>query len=122
MYSSNDKHAAAYSSVLVSALRDQLVNRDNVQQVCEDILDILVSYYKVARKRSVDAICMYVIDHHLLEGDQSPLKMFTPELMMELDAVQLESIAGEKLETRELRSRLEAEIESLQKATEVLRG
>jgi len=32
-------------------------NKDNGQQVCEDILDTLISYYKVSRKRFVDIVC-----------------------------------------------------------------
>jgi hypothetical protein len=99
-----------------------VVNKDNAQQVREDILDILTSYYKVSRKRFVDVICRQVISHFLLEGDGSPLKIFSPELFLGLDDDQLEMIAGEDVETKHQRSMLESEIKNLEAAMKVLRG
>ncbi|KAF2184903.1 hypothetical protein K469DRAFT_688492 [Zopfia rhizophila CBS 207.26] len=95
--------------VPATRLRTFVVNKDNTQQVREDILDILASYYKV-------------ISHFLLEGDESPLKIFRPELVMGLDDEQLETIAGEDEETKRQRSVLESEIKSLEAAMKVLRG
>jgi hypothetical protein len=43
--------------VPITSLRSLAVDKGNVQQACEHILDVLTSYYKV-RKRFVDAICM----------------------------------------------------------------
>lgn len=34
-----------------------VVDKENAQQVCEDILDTLTSYYKVSRKRFVHVVC-----------------------------------------------------------------
>ncbi|KAF2183507.1 interferon-induced GTP-binding protein Mx2 [Zopfia rhizophila CBS 207.26] len=106
----------------VTGLRTVVVNKDNAQQVREDILDILASYYRVSRKCFVDVICKQVISHFLLEGDESPLKIFRPELVMGLDDEQLETIAGEDEETKRQRSMLESEIKNLEAATKVLRG
>ncbi|KAF2805000.1 interferon-induced GTP-binding protein Mx2 [Mytilinidion resinicola] len=97
-------------------------NKDNAQQERKDILDVLASYYKVSRKRSVDVVCTQVISHFLLEGDGSPLKVFNSELVMGLDDEQLEMIAGEDAETKRRRSTLGAEIKNLEAAMKVLRG
>jgi hypothetical protein len=83
---------------------------------------VLTSYYKVARKRFVDAICRQVISHFLLDGDQSPLKVFSPDLVMGWDNNLLEMIAGEDVETKDRRAVLQADMASLKDATQVLRG
>jgi hypothetical protein len=103
-------------------LRSLVVDKDNMQQVCEDILDVLTSYYKVARKRFVDAICRQVISHFLLDGDQSPLKVFSPDLVMGLDDNLLERIAGEDAATKDRRAVLQADMANLKAAMQVLRA
>lgn len=97
-------------------------NRNNGQQVCEDILDTLISYYKVSRKRFIDGICQQVISHFLLEGDEGPLKVLSPDLIMSLDLEQLELIAGEDTESKRQRQALERGMESLEAALKVLRA
>jgi hypothetical protein len=109
------------NAISVMSLHHLVVNKDNAQQVREDIHDVLASYYKVSRKRFVDVICRQVIGHFLLEGDESPLKIFSSELVMGLNSEQLESIAGEAPETKRQRARLETEIEHLEMALKVLR-
>lgn len=42
--------------VSVSKIAQHAVDKDNRQQVCEDILDTLMSYNKVSRKRFVNVI------------------------------------------------------------------
>ncbi|KAK0714664.1 hypothetical protein B0H67DRAFT_578725 [Lasiosphaeris hirsuta] len=60
----------------VGAERDIKNNsKGNTNQVVVDLHDILRSYYKVSRKRFVDVICRHVIEHFLLEGSESPLKV-----------------------------------------------
>ncbi|KAM4067183.1 dynamin domain-containing protein [Hirsutella rhossiliensis] len=103
-------------------IENAATNKDNEQQLCEDILDTFVSYYKVARKRFVDVIYQQVISHFLLNGDQSPVKAFGPEMIMRLDDEQLNMIAGEDEESRHQRSTLNREIESLTAALKVLRS
>ncbi|KAF2788844.1 hypothetical protein K505DRAFT_285390 [Melanomma pulvis-pyrius CBS 109.77] len=107
--------------VPVSSLYNGVINKENAQQIREDILDVLTSYYKVSRKRFVDNVCRQVIGHFLLEGDESPLKIFSSELVMGLEDNQLELIAGEDTETRNQRSKLEADIRDLEAAMKVLR-
>lgn len=107
--------------VPVSKLHGNAINKDNGQQVREDILDTLMSYYKVSRKRFVDVICQQVVSHYLLEGEESPLTIFGPELVMSLDAEQLDQIAGKDTASRRERQVLDGEIKSLEAALKVLR-
>ncbi|KAG8160026.1 hypothetical protein KVR01_010663 [Diaporthe batatas] len=108
--------------VPMSKIGKHSVDKDNEQQVCEDIVDTLMSYYKVSRKRFVDVVCQQVVFHLLLEGDGSPLKVFDPELIMNLDDEQLEHIAGEDVESKHQRYVLKREVESLETALKVLRS
>lgn len=97
-------------------------DKANGQQVCEDIHDILKSHYEISRKRFVDTICQQVIDHDLLHGEASPLHIFGPELILGMDDVRLEMIAGEDSMTRGQREKLTTEMQSLDAALKVLRG
>jgi hypothetical protein len=105
----------------VTSFHNMVVNKENAQQIQEDILDVLDSYYKVSRKRFVDNICRQVIGHFLLEGDGSPLKVSSSELVMGLKDDELESIAGEDAETKNQRLMLESDIRQLEAAMKVLR-
>ncbi|KAL5000174.1 Dynamin central region-domain-containing protein [Aspergillus recurvatus] len=106
----------------VEALRQHsTTDKSNGQQVCEDILDTLMSYYKVARKRFVDIVCQQVIYHFLMDTDKSPLRIFSPDLVMSLDDEELEKLAGEDAESRRRRVNLMREIESLEEALGALR-
>ncbi|KAK8038425.1 interferon-induced GTP-binding protein Mx2 [Apiospora phragmitis] len=108
--------------VPVSKISQYADNKANGEQVCEDILDTLVSYYQVSRKRFVDTICQQVVLHFLLEGEKSPLKIMGPDLVMSLDLEQLESIAGEDVDSKRQRQVLMWEIRSLEAAIKVLRA
>ena len=114
-------HGFQEQYVSVSKINKYAVDKDNGQQVCEDILDTLISYYKVSRKRFVDVVCQQVVSHFLTEGDKSPLKILSPDLAMSLDLEQLESVAGEDAEIERQRQVLEREIKSLDAALQVLR-
>ena len=101
--------------------KQQPEDKENSEMVREDILDILMSYYKVSRKRFVDVICRQVIDYFLLDGDENPLKIFGPELIMGLDTDQLEMVAGEGAISKTQRSVLKQNIERLDTALKILR-
>jgi hypothetical protein len=107
--------------VSTTNLRRLVTDKDNMQQVREDILDVLSSYYKISRKRFVDVICRQAIGHFLLEGEESPLRVFSPKLVFGLGAEQLEVIAGEDAGTRDRRAMLGLEIKSLEAAMKLLR-
>lgn len=108
--------------VRVKEVEKCVVNKSNEQQACDDIMDSLVSYYKVSRKRFVDVVCQQAIFHYLLSADDGPLRIFNPELVMAMDSDQLDAIAGEDDESRESRRSLEREIQSLEAALKVLRN
>ncbi|KAK8087417.1 interferon-induced GTP-binding protein Mx2 [Apiospora phragmitis] len=108
-------------AVYIEDIKRHAQNKNNKDQVCEDILDTLTSYYKVSRKRFVDIICQQVVLHFLVEGEQSPLKVMGPELVMSLDSEQLETIAGEDYESKRQRKVLEGQKERLEAALKVLR-
>ncbi|KAM0285959.1 hypothetical protein ACHAQH_001147 [Verticillium albo-atrum] len=95
-------------------------NKSNKAHTQEDIHDILKSYYKVARKRFVDVVCQQVVFRYLLDAKDSPLRIFSPELVLELDDKQLRAIAGEDSLTRSKREQLVRDIEGLQKAADEL--
>jgi hypothetical protein len=104
------------------AIANFATNKSNADQVKDDIHDILKSYYKVSRKRFVDVVCRQVIEHFLLDGKGSPLKVLTPELIGAMSDEQLDMIAGEDAATRRERERLVSEIQGLEEAMKVLRS
>lgn len=105
----------------LSQLSAHASDKDNAQQICEDVVDTLASYYKVARKRFVDTICQQVVNNYLLDSKDSPLHVFSPELVMGLEPEQLEMIAGEDTASKYQRQVLSREMENLEAAMKVLR-
>ncbi|KAI1874809.1 uncharacterized protein JN550_002238 [Neoarthrinium moseri] len=108
--------------ISVEKLKNIVINKANSEHACEHIHDVLQSYYKVAMKRFVDNVFQQAVDHFLLIGDESPLKIFTPELIMSLDDEQLEMIAGEDISVKAQRDKLDADIADFKAALNVLRG
>ena len=107
--------------VPLNAIKQHAADKSNKQQVCEDILDALGSYYKVSGKRFVDNICKQVVFDRLL-GDEGPLQILHPDLVMGLNKEQLEEIAGEDEESKHQRCTLERESKSLEAALKVLQS
>jgi hypothetical protein len=120
-YTKAQANAPAKQAVPVESILNLITNKYNMQQMCEDILDVLSSYYKVSRKRFVDGICRHVIGHFLLDAEAGPLRVFSPELVMGLEDHVLEMIAREDADTRNRRTRLEAEIKNLEAAMKLLK-
>lgn len=108
--------------IRLASLSSLDINRSNPEQVREYLHDILESYYKVSVKRFVDTICQQVIDHFLLNGKDSPLHVFSTDLVFDLSADALETIAGEDQATKRERERLKTETERLEAAMLVVRG
>jgi hypothetical protein len=117
----NSAHASKNLVVDLEDVRRTTRSKSNVEQVKEELHDILWSYYKVARKRFVDNVYQQAIDHCLLTGPMSPLGVFTQEWVIELDAEQLETIAGEAATTKEQRGALTRKIQDLEVAIQILR-
>ena len=85
-----------------------------------EIHDILLLYYKVAHKRFADNVYDQAVDHILLRGEESPLRVFCHEWVIGLYPEQLEAIAGEKPGIRERRKALIKKIEDLEAAIKYL--
>ena len=92
----------------------------NADHTIRDLHDILKSYYKVARKRFVDVLCMQAVDHYLITGPTAPIKLFSPSFVSALNEDQLDRIAGEDISTRRKREELRREIENLTNGKKIL--
>ena len=92
----------------------------NADLAIRDLHDILKSYYKVARKRFVDVVCMQAVDHYLITGPTAPVKLFSPSFVSALKEDQLDRIAGEDVSTRRKREELRREIENLTNGKKIL--
>jgi hypothetical protein len=100
----------------------QSMTMNNAEHTIQDIHDILKSYYKVARKRFVDTVCMQGSDFHLLTGPISPLRIFGTSFVSELSAAQLDIIAGEETSIKQLRKNLTDKINALEEGKKLLRA
>lgn len=92
----------------------------NVDHTVRDIHDILDAYYKVARKRFMDNVCMQAADHYLVTGPEAPMKLFSPSWVNDLSNERLEEIVGEGRASKWRRRQLQKEIEDLEAGKAVL--
>lgn len=92
----------------------------NTQHVVQEVHDILKSYYRVARKRFADNLCMQAADYHLVTGPKSPLRLFSPQFVTRLTEDQLMEIAGEDAAVRRKRAALMKKIADLEAGKKVL--
>ncbi|TLS21268.1 uncharacterized protein PpBr36_10533 [Pyricularia pennisetigena] len=97
-------------------------NQSNAEHTQEYILDVLKSYYKVAMKRFIDNISLYVVHHDLLYAEDGPLNVFNSNFVYSLDEFQLDQIAGESILVRSEREKLAQDIENFRAALDVLKG
>jgi hypothetical protein len=118
----SEDRGSDYFGIYKSSIGQMVADKSNSDQTKEDVHDILESYYKVSRKRFVDVICQQVIDHFLLDGNGSPLKVLNPELVSNMSDTQLDMIAGEDGNTKRERERLNLEIQGLEAAMQVMKG
>lgn len=95
-------------------------NASNAKQTVQDIHDILEAYYKVARKRFVDVVCMQGADYHLVAGPDTSVRFFSPAFVTELKPDALEMIAGESVSTRKKRTELIRQIGNLESGRKIL--
>lgn len=94
----------------------------NDEQSTQDLHDTLKSYYKVARKRFVDAVCLQAIDHFLVSSKEGPLWLFSPQFIGGISDADLNLIAGEADEAVKYRLRLVHEITNLRAGQRILDG
>ncbi|EGO57318.1 hypothetical protein NEUTE1DRAFT_121778 [Neurospora tetrasperma FGSC 2508] len=117
----NRCHAPAAYVVKFDHVKSAITNKSNQEHAQEDIHDILKSYYKVSRKRFVDNVWLYAVDHHLLSGPNSPLTLFSEQWVLGLDEDSLNAIAGESRSTRDKRKELTKKIADLEEALRILK-
>ncbi|KAJ5517152.1 hypothetical protein N7527_008712 [Penicillium freii] len=106
----------------VVRLRDlaQQHHMSNLDHTVRDIHDILDAYYKVARKRFVDNVCMQAADYYLVTGPEAPMKLFSPSWVNDLSDDRLEEIVGEGRASKRRRLQLQKEVEDLEIGKAVL--
>ncbi|EEP80954.1 predicted protein [Uncinocarpus reesii 1704] len=92
----------------------------NANHTLQDIHDILKSYYKVARKRFVDNVWTQAVNHFLVAGPDTPLKLLTAAYILNLTQEQLESIAAEDPRTKRQREQLRKEVDDLDRGRKIL--
>ncbi|KAF4629777.1 hypothetical protein G7Y89_g8365 [Cudoniella acicularis] len=92
----------------------------NIEHIIQDLHDILQSYYKVARKRFVDTVCMQAVDHCLVSGPGTPIKLFSPAFVAALSPEQIDEVAGEDPHQRRKRKQLQKEVEDLETGKRIL--
>ena len=92
----------------------------NLDHTVRDIHDILDAYYKVARKRFVDNVCMQAADYYLVTGPEAPMKLFSPSWVNDLSDDRLEEIVGEGRASKRRRLQLQKEVEDLEVGKAVL--
>ncbi|TAQ84807.1 hypothetical protein B7494_g6867 [Chlorociboria aeruginascens] len=102
-------------------LRDTIaVLVSNENHTIQDLHDTLEAYYKVARKRFVDAICLQAVDHFLISSKSGPLWLFSPQFVGGMSNLELTQIAGESDGAALRRSRLVDEIANLKAGERIM--
>ncbi|KAL6826006.1 P-loop containing nucleoside triphosphate hydrolase protein [Trichoderma sp. SZMC 28015] len=95
--------------------------KSNVEQLQEEIHDILHAYYSLAADRFIDNVFQLAVDYCLLRGPSSPLKVFTQDWVINLEAEQLEQIVGETKSAKKRRQACAKKIVDLTNALKILR-
>ncbi|KZZ94743.1 Dynamin, GTPase domain protein [Moelleriella libera RCEF 2490] len=91
------------------------------QHESETIHERLKTYYDIARRRFVNNIFHQAVQHCLLSGPKSPLRLFSWKWVDDLDDKSLESIAVEPHAITGRRKQLKRKIDDLEAALEILR-
>ncbi|TGJ81808.1 hypothetical protein E0Z10_g6969 [Xylaria hypoxylon] len=112
----------SYITLQPSTLQSLSMAKGNTAHIREEMHDRLSSYYKIARERFVDVVYQQVVNHCLLFGETSPLKIFTTEMVLRLNEEQLDMIAAEDSPVKQRRAKLVRDIKNFVEALEVLKG
>nr|POE56451.1 interferon-induced gtp-binding protein mx [Quercus suber] len=92
----------------------------NEDELVEDIHAILQTYYEVCLMRFIDNVCKQATDHFLVNGLETPLRVFTPVFVSRMTDEQLEKIAKEEPQVEKQRAKLTKDIKSLKTAKKIL--
>lgn len=107
--------------VNLDSIPQAVKNQTNAEYLQDEIHHILHAYYNLALDRYIDNIFQLSVDYHLLNGPESPLKVFTQDWVLGLDPEKLEEIAGESKSTKRNRSRVKKKLADMEEALKVLR-
>ncbi|KAJ4361748.1 hypothetical protein N0V83_010688 [Neocucurbitaria cava] len=94
------------------------VHLSNEDQAVNDIHDTLKAYYKVALKRFTDNVVLQITERLLL-GPEGPVKIFSPEMIGDLQDGELTDLAGENFSTSSTRNELVNKYERFHKALDI---
>ena len=89
------------------------------EQTVAEIFSNLKSYYRVARTRFIDCVCLHVIERHFL-GAHGSAQAFSPALVGRMKEDELQMIAGQDASTVEKRRELVEKLRRLEKARDLL--
>lgn len=106
--------------VIAQLMNNFTSSTSNREHMIREIHDTLQAYYKVARKRFVDYICLQAAGYFLLNGPETPFTILTSDFISNLSREEVQDIAGEEVATRQKRERLQKEIEDLEKGKSYL--
>lgn len=108
------------TSITIKQVRAATESKSNLDDVVERLHDDLSAYYEIACKRFVDNVLNQAVNYYLLFGPSTPVKVFSQEWVLGLDAEQLRAIAREPPSVTERRADLDRKIDDLQGAKRIL--
>lgn len=129
-----EKYMAAINSVVQSGTRGTTVtldplelldalaapNQENMDDyACEEVLDGMAAFYKVACKVFVDNVAVQVVERQVLGG---LWEIFSPSSVAGMKAELIFNISEESQEDQQQRDQLEAKLESLRMGLEICRA
>lgn len=94
----------------------------NRQDMLTTLHDTLRSYTDVRTQQFVGEVVGQVTMHMLVDGKDSPLRIFSPPRVLVLSPEQLEEVAGEDAKNKIKRNEIEQEIADLEEAQAILEG
>ena len=115
------KRGETQHTVNLRDINQAIEAQSNVEYLQKEIHDILYAYYDLAVDRYLDNIFQLAVDYLLLNGPNSPLKVFSPEWVWELDPNSLEKIAGESKSAKRNRSRVRKKLSDMEEALKILK-
>lgn len=108
-------------TVTPNVIKAASVNQSKVERVNQEIHDKLHAYYDLALCRFVDNVFQQAVDHGLLTGPSTPLAVFGQDWVVNLEAEQLEDMAGDSEASKNRRLILARKVEDLTVAMHILK-
>ena len=109
-------------TVDINALGSVAEHEANAQHANHEIHDALKAYYKIAAKRFQDNLYMQAVSHGLVNGEETPLGVFSQAWVLSLGVGELDGLVGDSPQTKALRTEVEGRKIDLENAVAILRG